>query len=98
MEKVSSVISEALEFPAVHNEPQNIYCSKGNLKLPYKPNYKILEELASDKFIQCSRYHIINYDYIDKIDTVNRYILLKGVKTPIEIGNSFKKKFLKDIL
>lgn len=126
VEKVSSVISEALEFPAVHNEPQNIffrkdgilykkeiseilyiensragqtvYCSNGNLKLPYKPNYKILEELASDKFIQCSRYHIINYDYIDKIDTVNRYILLKGVKTPIEIGNSFKKKFLKDIL
>lgn len=126
VEKVSSVISEALEFPAVHNEPQNIffrkdgilykkeiseilyiensragqtvYCSNGNLKLSYKPNYKILEELASDKFIQCSRYHIINYDYIDKIDTVNRYILLKGVKTPIEIGNSFKKKFLKDIL
>ncbi len=115
-----------MEFPAVHNEPQNVffrkdgilykkeiseilyiensragqtvYCSNGNLKLPYKPNYKILEELASDKFIQCSRYHIINYDYIDKIDTVNRYILLKGVKTPIEIGNSFKKKFLKDIL
>ncbi len=126
VEKVSSVISEALEFPAVHNKPQNVffrkdgilykkeiseilyiensragqtvYCSNGNLKLPYKPNYKILEELASDKFIQCSRYHIINYDYIDKIDTVNRYILLKGVKTPIEIGNSFKKKFLKDIL
>lgn len=126
VEKVSSVISEALEFPAAHNEPQNVffrkdgilykkeiseilyiensragqtvYCSNGNLKLPYKPNYKILEELASDKFIQCSRYHIINYDYIDKIDTVNRYILLKGVKTPIEIGNSFKKKFLKDIL
>lgn len=126
VEKVSSVISEALEFPAVHNEPQNVffrkdgilykkeiseilyiensragqtvYCSNGNLKLSYKPNYKILEELASDKFIQCSRYHIINYDYIDKIDTVNRYILLKGVKTPIEIGNSFKKKFLKDIL
>lgn len=126
VEKVSSVISEALEFPAVHNEPQNVffrkdgilykkeiseilyiensragqtvYCSNGNLKLPYKPNYKILEERASDKFIQCSRYHIINYDYIDKIDTVNRYILLKGVKTPIEIGNSFKKKFLKDIL
>ena len=126
VEKVSSVISEALEFPAVHNEPQNVffrkdgilykkeiseilyiensragqtvYCSNGNLKLPYKPNYKILEELASDKFIQCSRYHIINYDYIDKIDTVNRYILLKGVNTPINIGNSFKKKFLKDIL
>ena len=125
-EKVSAVISEALEFPAVHNAPQNVffrkdgilykkeiseiiyiensrsgqtvYCINGNLKLPYKPNKKILEELASDKFIQCSRYHIVNRDYIDKIDTVNRYIQLKGLKTPIEIGNSYKKKFLRNIV
>lgn len=125
-EKVSTVISEALEFPAVHNAPQNVffrkdgilykkeiseiiyiensrsgqtvYCINGNLKLPYKPNKKILEELASDKFIQCSRYHIVNRDYIDKIDTVNRYIQLKGLKTPIEIGNSYKKKFLRNIV
>lgn len=126
VEKVASVISEALEFPTTHNEPQNVffrkdgilykkeiseilyiensragqtvYCTNGNLKLPYKPNRKILEELASDKFIQCSRYHIVNRDYIDKIDTVNRYIQLRGVKAPIEIGNSYKKKFLKDIV
>lgn len=125
-EKVSAVISEALEFPAVHNAPQNVffrkdgilykkeiseiiyiensrsgqtvYCINGNLKLPYKPNKKILEELASDKFIQCSRYYIVNRDYIDKIDTVNRYIQLKGLKTPIEIGNSYKKKFLRNIV
>lgn len=124
--KVSAVISEALEFPAAHNEPQNVffrkdgilykkeiseiiyiensragqtvYCTNGNLKLPYKPNKKILEELASDKFIQCSRYHIINCDYIDKIDTVNRYIQLRGQKAPIEIGNSYKKRFLRDIV
>lgn len=126
VEKVSTVISEALEFPAAHNEPQNVYfrkdgilykkkiseilyiensragqtvyCTNGNLKLPYKPNKKILEELASDKFVQCSRYHIINRDFIEQIDTVNRYIQLKGLKAPIEIGNSYKKKFLRDIV
>lgn len=126
VEKVSAVISEALEFPVSHNEPQNVffrkdgilykkeiseilyiensragqtvYCTNGNLKLPYKPNRKILEELASDKFIQCSRYHIVNRDYIDKIDTVNRYIQLRRLKTQIEIGNSYKKKFLKDVV
>ena len=68
------------------------------MKLPYKPNRKILEELASDKFIQCSRYHIVNRDYIDRIDTVNRYIRLKGLKTQIEIGNSYKKSFLRDVV
>ncbi|MCM1156852.1 MAG: LytTR family DNA-binding domain-containing protein [Roseburia sp.] len=125
VEKVSAVILEALEFPAVHNEPQNVFfrkdgilykkeiseilyiensragqtvcCTNGNLKLPYKPSRKILEELSSDRFIQCSRYHIVNRDYIDRIDTVNRYIRLKGVKTQIEIGNSYKKRFLRDV-
>ncbi|MBD5496084.1 MAG: DNA-binding response regulator [Lachnospiraceae bacterium] len=77
---------------------QTVYCTNGNLKLPYKPNKKILEELGSDKFVQCSRYNIVNTDYIDKIDTVNRYIQLKNVKELIEFGNTFKKKFLKNVV
>lgn len=126
VEKVSTVIKEALEFP-VNNKVsqsvffrkdgilykkevseiiyiensragQTVYCTNGNLKLPYKPNKKILEELGSDKFVQCSRYNIVNTDYIDKIDTVNRYIQLKNVKELIEFGNTFKKKFLKNVM
>lgn len=76
---------------------QTVYCTNGNLKLPYKPNKKIIEELGSDKFVQCSRYNIVNVDYIDKIDIVNRYIQLKNVKEMIEFGNTFKRKFLKDV-
>lgn len=77
---------------------QNVYCVNGNLRLPYKPNKAILEDLGSDNFIQCSRYVIINRDYIDKIDSVNRYIQLKNLKEPIEIGRMFKKKFLEEVL
>ena len=126
VEKVSSVILEALDFPRndkvsqsvffrkdgvlykkeisviiyIENTRagQTVYCTNGNLKLPYKPNKKILEELGSDKFVQCSRYNIVNTDYIDKIDTVNRYIQLKNVKELIEFGNTFKKKFLKNVV
>lgn len=76
---------------------QIVYCTNGNLKLPYKPAKIILEELGSDKFVQCSRYHIVNRDYIDKIDVVNRYIQLKNVEEQIEIGNSYKKKFLRGV-
>lgn len=77
---------------------QTVYCVNGNLKLPYKPMKKILEELGSDKFMQCSRYHIVNEDHIDKIDTVSRYIMLKGVKERVELGNTYKKKFLADLV
>lgn len=126
VDKVSAVISEALDFPRNDREErsiffrkdgilykkevseiiyvensrsgQTVYCTNGNLKLPYKPNKKILEELGSDKFVQCSRYNIVNTDYIDKIDIVNRYIQLKNVEELIEFGNTFKKKFLKDLV
>ncbi|MCM1251885.1 MAG: LytTR family DNA-binding domain-containing protein [Clostridium sp.] len=77
---------------------QTVYCTNGNLKLPYKPIKMILEELNSDKFIQCSRYHIINKDYVEEIDTVNRYIRLRKVKEQIEIGNAYKKRFLRDVM
>lgn len=77
---------------------QIVHCTNGNLSLPYKSNKKILEELGSDRFVQCSRYHIINTDYIDKIDTVNRYVQLKDVKELIEFGNTFKQKFLKQMM
>ena len=69
--------------------------------IPIRPEERLpllLEELDSDRFRQCSRYSIINMDYIDKIDTVNRYIKLRGIKEQIEIGQSYKKRFLRDVV
>lgn len=77
---------------------QIVHCTNGNLKLPYKANKLILEELGSDKFVQCSRFTIVNKDYIDKIDIVNRYIQLYVVDEQVEIGESYKRNFLKDVM
>ena len=77
---------------------QTVYCLNGNLKLPYKPIKKIMEELCSDKFKQCSRYHIVNEEHIAEIDTVNRFVKLKGAKEMIELGKTYKKRFLKDVV
>ena len=73
---------------------QTVCVTDGKLKLQYKPTKVILEELDSERFVQCSRYAIVNSDFIDAIDMVNRYILLKGNFGRIEIGITFKKKFL----
>lgn len=75
-----------------------IHSAGDDLELPYKPCREILAELNSDKFIQCSRYAIVNKDYIESIDTVNRFIKLKGRDEQIEIGIILKKKFLGDLL
>lgn len=74
---------------------QTVYFTRGKLTLQYKPSKVILEELNSEKFIQCSRYLIVNRDFIEAVDTVNRYIKLKDGYGQIELGTAFKKKFLK---
>lgn len=76
---------------------QRIHFVDGDLNLPYKPCKIIMEELDSDRFVQCSRFMIVNKDYIDLIDTVNRYIKLKGNHGMVEIGITFKKKFMKTL-
>ena len=48
--------------------------------------------MESDDFIQCSGYTIINKNYVESIDYVNRFIKLEGEERDIEIGISMKKK------
>ncbi len=76
---------------------QTVYFTDGKLTLPYKPHKEILQELDSEKFLQCSRYAIVNRDFVEAIDTVNKFITLKGGYGQLEIGVAFKKKFLKAI-
>lgn len=77
---------------------QTVHFVDGDLQLQYKPCKVILEELNSEKMVQCSRYAIVNTDFIDYIDSANRYLKLKGRKEQLEIGITFKKKFLKNAL
>lgn len=74
-----------------------VHGTDGDMELPYKPCKEILEELQSDKFVQCSRYAVINKDFIERIDEVNRFIKLKGRKEQVEIGVVFKKRFMRDV-
>lgn len=77
---------------------QTVNLVNGQLKLSYKPTKIILQELNNSCFIQCSRYVIVNKMYIDSVDIVNRYIKLKIADKQLEIGNTFKKSLMKEIL
>lgn len=70
-----------------------IHCEKDVLEIPYKTCDEILEELDSALFIQCSRYTILNKKYIEEIDYTNRYVRLRGIQKPVEIGIIMKKRF-----
>lgn len=65
--------------------------------VPYKSCKEIMKELDSDNFIHCHRSVIVNKEYIRRVDPINRYVLLHKCKDVLEIGPTFKKKFLGEL-
>ncbi len=74
-----------------------IHATDGDVKLAYMPCRDILQELDSECFIQCSRYAIVNKDYIEYVDVANRLIKLRGYPEPVEIGVTYKKLFMRNV-
>lgn len=70
-----------------------IFCVHDELEIPYKTREEMLNELNSGSFVACSRYCIVNKKYIEQIDYANRYIKLKYVDNPVEIGIVMRKVF-----
>lgn len=74
-----------------------IHCVNDKLEIPYKTCDEMIQELGSDLFIRCSRYAIINKSYIENIDYANRYVKLRTLDSPVEIGVMMKDKFKRGI-
>lgn len=74
-----------------------IYCVDEMLEIPYKTTEQILKEMDSESFVQCSRYAIVNRNYIEQIDYTNRFVKLKYVEKPVEIGRVMGKVFRQKI-
>ncbi|MDE7268296.1 MAG: LytTR family DNA-binding domain-containing protein [Lachnospiraceae bacterium] len=64
---------------------------KDTMTIPYITLKRILEDIDSNDFIQCSRSAIVNKKFISNIDIPNRIIQLKKDYGSVEIGISFKK-------
>lgn len=70
-----------------------IVCKNDELEIPYVTCKQILEELNSKSFIQCSRYCIVNRRYVIQTDYTNRYIKLRHIDKPVELGIIMRKSF-----
>lgn len=66
------------------------------LEIPYITLKKLLDDLDSADFIQCSRNAIINQKYIDILDIPNQVVQFKNGYGRVGIGIRFKKN-LRDL-
>ncbi len=62
--------------------------------IPNKSCKVMLEELDCEDFVKCNRGTIVNMSYIKKVDSVNRYIYLRGSGDILQIGSIMKKSFM----
>ncbi|MBR3645199.1 MAG: response regulator transcription factor [Lachnospiraceae bacterium] len=82
------------EIMYIENKRKTVvfYTTTDNVTVPYIPIAKIMLQLNANQFTQCNRNCIINKNYVEMVDTINRFIKLKKTKKMIEIGITMKKK------
>lgn len=63
------------------------------LEIPYKTSEEILKDIDLVQFVRCSRYTMVNRQYIVALNYANRYIKLKHIAEPVGIEIVMKKRF-----
>lgn len=75
-----------------------IHCADGTVvEAPYKSTKQLLLELNSDRFIKCNKNTIVNMDYVENADTINRYIELSNGYGTLELGLRLRNNFLEEM-
>ena len=74
-----------------------IHFKDEDLEMDYLPSGKLLDALKYEKLIRCGRHMMVNKDYIDSFDLINKYVILKDDLGTIDMGKSYRQKFLREI-
>ena len=90
---IYSVNIKDILYITVSRRLLTIHTRQETMEFPNKRMETILSELESKDFIACSRFEIVNKNYISSVDYTNRLIHLYGTKDVLEIGPIMVKKF-----
>lgn len=80
------------------NHVMHVHLTDGSeMEIPYKTCRQILKETDEKKLVQCSRSTIVNWGYVQGVDTANRFLMLKEGFGMLDIGGRYKKKILAEL-
>lgn len=74
-----------------------IHTTKDVIQIPYRTCKETIVELESSGFVVCARGLIVNLAFVEAIDSLNQYIVLRDRMGRLELGRGYVKK-IKDIL
>ena len=67
------------------------------IDIPYHTCSSTMQQLIDEDFVPCARGTIVNMDFIQSLDGLNRYLVLREGMGQLEVGRSYVKK-IKDAL
>lgn len=74
-----------------------VHTTKDTVRIPYQTCSRTMEELGDSGFAICARGLVVNLEYIQYLDTLNQYILLKNGHGRLELGRGYIRN-IKDSL
>lgn len=74
-----------------------IHTREGVIDIPYHTCSNTMQQLIDEDFVPCARGTIVNMDFIQSLDGLNRYLVLREGMGQLEVGRSYVKK-IKDAL
>lgn len=91
---IYSVQKNEIVYIKSHGGKVVIKTLRDELTVYYRNCRDMLKELDSSKYIQCNRSTIVNKDYIQNVDLINRIIKMKDDFGIVPLGKVMKKSFM----
>lgn len=74
-----------------------VYTEEGIVEAPNLSLKKFLERVHTQNFVSPTKGVAVNVDFIEYIDTTNRFVKMRGLDTLIDVGARMKDRFLSEI-
>lgn len=66
------------------------------LKIPFLSMSQFLKRIQTQSFLCPTKGFAVNFNYIEYVDSVNRFVKLRGKEQPIDIGYRMKAQFIEE--
>ena len=91
------VNSDDIVYVEVIKRKLFIYTTSQRLTMSYETAKQFMQKMDDGRFVRCSRFVIVNMDYIERVDFTNRYVQMKGMERMLEIGTAIKERFKEEL-
>ena len=73
----------------------NVHLKDEVVEIPHLSLKKCLDKIQSNEFLMSAKGIAVNANYIEFVDTTNRFVKIKGMDTMLDIGERMKESFMK---